>query len=114
MSYYAFYHILIDKDNEPVENYEELPKDLVQLLNDLDPEDTDDDEFAFDGLHEFHENDRTEKMLKISQQYPEYTFTIREFPLELDEVIFDFFRKGKHVQISMDLPLPTISDESFE
>lgn len=112
MSYYAFYHLFIEKGNKNVD-FNELPEDLVQQLNTLDPEDTDDDEYAFDGLHESVDSEMTDNLLKISQQYPEYTFIIREFPLELDEVSYEFFRKGKNIQISMDLPFPTISDSFF-
>ncbi len=113
MSYDAFYHLFIQKGNKTAD-YDELPEDLVQQLNALDPEDTDDDEYAFDGLHQYHDSDRTDNLLKISQQYPEYTFIIREFPIELDDVVYEYFRNGKHVEISMDLPLPSISDESFD
>ncbi len=112
MSYYALYHLFIEKDSNDVD-YDELPKELVRQLNELDPEDTDNDEYTFDGLHEYHDSDRTAKLLKISQQFPEYTFIIREFPVELDEVVYEFFRKGKRVEISLDLPFPSLSDESF-
>ena len=68
MSYYAFYHVLIQKDNRGVD-YEELPKDLVKLLNEATADiEGDDDEYSFDGLHDTHDSELDDKFLEISRQ----------------------------------------------
>mgnify|MGYP001086392134 CR=1 FL=1 len=114
MSYYSFYHLFLTKNSKYVD-LDELPKDLVKQLNaattDIEDEN---DEYGFDGLHEEHDSDLEDNLLSISKQYPDYTFLVREYPLELDEVSYDYFRNGKHIKVSMDPPIPTIPDGMLE
>ena len=65
-------------------------------------------------LQDYHRTGLEEDLQKLSLKFTGYTFLLREYPIELNSVSFDFYLNGKHFRREMDIETPIVSEADFD